>query len=289
MDKLEQMDKYIEEHIKKYNYKNYLYHYTSMPVLYNMFKNKEIWFGNTASMNDSKEVKYFIELLRDELRGDIQTKVSKERMNDFDNYFSRTLKRIDNEYPYAMCLSKLKDDAAQWERYGDNACGVCIVFNTKKLMRIFYDCHMLFGAVYYGGDIKQHEHYKILYNYFLTGKLEGFSDEIGQVDNIIACGYIHKHNSFESEQEVRAVNLWNHIPKYAKIETECISGIIKQVMKVDIEKCCKEVELTFDDVLAGIIVGPKSRQSIGSLRTFALECGFTKWVENISKSECPLQ
>ena len=285
----ELMIKDIEECIEKYKYGEFMYHYTSVPVLYSILKHKEFWLGSTATMNDSKEVKHFIELLRDELREEIHTKISADMLSQFDIFFDNVIRRIDKEYPYAMCFSKLVDDSAQWERYADDGKGVCIIINTRKFMCAFCEAYILFGNVFYDFDIKQHQHYRILYDYFTTGQLSDFDNEKGQIDNAIACGYVHKHRSFKSEQEIRMVNLWNHVPKYAKLETECISGIIKRVMKIDVEKRCAEVGLSFEELFEGIIIGPKSRQDIVSLQSYIEECGYNGLIGKVSKSDCPLR
>ena len=275
----------VDKRINKHKYGNYLYHYTSIATLHNILKSKQFWLGNTATMNDKKEVKYFIELLQRALCENIPS----EKLSQCDSFFQKVYTRIDNEYPYAMCFSRLEDDAAQWERYADNAEGVCVIFNTKNIMCAFYEEYLLFGDVYYDFDIKQHQHYKILYDYFATGKLNGFSNETGQIDNAIACGYSHKHRSFRSEQEIQAVTLWNHIPKYAMVETECVRGIVKKFLKFDMEKRCTEVGLTFENLFEGIVIGPKSAQDIGSLQSFVEEKGFASLKGKISKSDCPLR
>lgn len=275
----------VDKRINKHKYGNYLYHYTSIATLHNILQSKQFWLGNTATMNDKKEVKYFIELLQRALCENIPS----DKLNQCDSFFLKVYARIDNEYPYAMCFSRLEDDAAQWERYADNAEGVCIVFNTKNIMCAFYEEYLLFGDVYYDFDIKQHQHYKILYDYFVTGKMNGFSNETGQIDNAMACGYSHKHRSFKSEQEIRAIILWNHIPKHAMVETECVRGIIKKFLKFDMEKRCTEVGLTFEDLFEGIVIGSKSAQDIGSLQSFVEEKGFSSLKGKISKSDCPLR
>lgn len=53
----------VDKRINKHKYGSYLYHYTSTATLHNILKSKQFWLGNTATMNDKKEVKYFIELL----------------------------------------------------------------------------------------------------------------------------------------------------------------------------------------------------------------------------------
>ncbi len=279
------IDKNIDQRIQDHKYGSYLYHYTSITALHNILKNKQFWLGNTATMNDSKEVKYFIELLQTA----ICDNVPKDRLSHCDDFFQKVFDRIDAEYPYAMCFSKLEDDAAQWERYADNAKGVCVVLNTKNIMRVFYEAYLLFGDVYYDFDIMQHQHYKILYDYFTNGQMNGFSSENGQIDNAIACGYSHKHYSFRSEQEMRVVNLWNYVPEHAIIETECVNGVIKKFMKFDMEKRCADVGLTFENLFEKIIIAPKSAQDIGSLQSFVEEIGLVSLKSKISKSNCPLR
>lgn len=50
----------------------------------------------------------------------------------------KVYKKIPLSYKYALCLSTEKDDAAQWERYGDSAMGVCISFNVEELYKCLY-------------------------------------------------------------------------------------------------------------------------------------------------------
>lgn len=111
------IDRDIDKRIEKHKYGNRLYHYTSIATLHSILKNKQFWLGNTATMNDSKEVKHFIELLRNELRDNI----SADKLDQCNEFFAKVFARIEKEYPYAMCFSKLEDDAAQWERYADGA------------------------------------------------------------------------------------------------------------------------------------------------------------------------
>lgn len=223
------------------------------------------------------------------MQSELCKNLSEDKLILCNEFFEKVFKRIRDEYPYAMCFTKLDDDAAQWERYADDAKGICIVFNTKNIMRVLYENVLLFGNVYYDVDIKQHQHYKILYDYFTAGELNGFCTEEGQVSNAVACGYLHKHRSFRSEQEIRVVTLWNEIPNYADVQTECVGGVIKKFMKFNMNKRCEEVGLSFEDLFEGIIIGPKSKQDINSLQTFVKELGFPALENKISKSECPLR
>ncbi len=60
-------------------------------------------------------------------------------------------------------------------------------------------------------------------------------------------------------------------------------------MKFNMEKCCAEVGLTFEDLFEGIVIGPKSAQDIDSLRSFVEEMGFDSLKDRISRSDCPLK
>lgn len=280
------IEKDIDIRIEKHKYPSSLYHYTSISTLYNILSHQEIWFGNTATMNDRKEIKYFVEMIKNELESEFSRKMP-NALSKINIFFEEISKQIDESYPYAMCLSKLEDDAAQWERYADNANGACIIFNTKNLMKAFYEWDLLFCDVYYDTNIAKHEHYKILSDFFEKDELKDF-DEKGLMDNIIACGYAHKHKSFRSEQEVRVINLWNNVPKEAKVEMECSSGVIKKFMKFNIKKRCDSVGLKFGDLFEGIVLGPRSAQNIDILKRFVEECGIDNLHGKISKSDSPL-
>jgi hypothetical protein len=270
---------------EKKDYK--LFHYTSINTLYGILENNELWLCNTAGMNDKLEIRDFIDklykALEDELTHEIGIQEKREK------FFNKIYKRLENEYPYAMCFSKEKDDAAQWERYADNAKGVCIVFNENKLSTIFEGSHVLLTEVFYDYDISVHKHYDNILNYLKSNQLEGFDDENGLIDNILACGYCHKHSTFKSEQEVRIATLWNYIPKHSRYDNECVKNQNKKVVKFDLKEACQEHNLKLDDLIDQIIIGPRSKQSVHDLKEYIKEKGFEKLSEKIAQSECPLR
>lgn len=105
-----QMDNGIKKYEEKFG--NRLYHYTSLNAFLCMMRTREIWMSSTGSMNDRKEITYFIELLEKELKSYCRQ-----------DFFEKVYNQIPFSYKYAFCLSTEKDDAAQWERYGDSAMG----------------------------------------------------------------------------------------------------------------------------------------------------------------------
>ena len=45
---------------RKQDFGTTLYHYTSLNTFLRMTKNREIWLSSTGSMNDSKEISYYV-------------------------------------------------------------------------------------------------------------------------------------------------------------------------------------------------------------------------------------
>ena len=90
-----------------------LYHYTSINALCNIIKNKELWLFNLATMNDREECIKFYQQFKMELKAECE-----EKANEIDSMFDEAMQKNEGHYPLAMCFSKLKDNAAQWERYG---------------------------------------------------------------------------------------------------------------------------------------------------------------------------
>ena len=97
----------IEENIQKYG--KQLYHYTSIFVFKNIVSKKELWMGNTADMNDKKELLDFIDKLENAVTEEI-LKNSPEHSAKCKIFFEKTKQRLTGEYPFASSFSRLKDD-----------------------------------------------------------------------------------------------------------------------------------------------------------------------------------
>ena len=110
----------VNDRIAKHNYGKSLYHYTSIAACVGILKEKKLWLGSTAAMNDKLEIVCFIDKLQKAVCEDIKP----DKRKDCDLFFEKIYSRLKNEYPYAICFSTLNDNAAQWERYADDAHGV---------------------------------------------------------------------------------------------------------------------------------------------------------------------
>ena len=229
-----------------------LYHYTSLNTFLSMISNREIWMSSTGSMNDRKEIAYFIELLEKEL--------DKYKRQDF---FDKVYDEIPLNYKYAFCLSTEKDDAAQWERYGDSAMGVCIGFNVEEWCKCLYKySDIMFNRVFYNASVGNDKYCKIVENYFKKGIIEIYSSEEELIQQLIYAGNLHKHKSFKNEHEIRITTI----------------DIMGHSMKTSFEKMVDE-----------IIIGPKSQQNIDVLKQYMISKEMFGLTSKICLSQCPLR
>lgn len=282
--------KRVEDFIENNNLQNIktLYHYCSLASLSGILENKEIWLSCTASMNDSQEQKYFI----NNLQNNIQANISKDKFQLCNDLFDNIYKRLNKEYPFAFCLSELKDNAAQWERYADNAYGFSIGFNTYNLVKLLIHSQVLFTKVIYGYNSLNHAHYNILREFINSNTItRGFTNVKGVIDNILICASSFKHESFCTEQEWRISTILQNIPnngfssKYEKTN----KNIIKKVIVVNLNDLCIKNNIDFEDLFDFVIIGPRSNQSVYELQENFNHLGYKKLSQKIVKSSCPLK
>ncbi len=270
----------------------HIYHYTSVKALFGILKNKEFWWGNTASMNDRNELLEFVGRIEDCIRTDFSIK-SKERCDEFCSLLSR---QVINEFPFAMCFSAREEDASQWERYADRASGVYIKMNTAAVYEIFRSCNVVFNSVYYDFDIRHHEYYKVLAEYFESGEIKGISgvDGVeGLVTNILANAPAYKNQSFWTECERRIYTMaGTEFCKSAeayRLGFESKDNSIRMILKIRYDRLCEMAGIKIDSLFEEIVIGPRSVQNIDELKSFCKFMGFPRLAEHIRVSTCPLR
>ncbi len=151
-----------------------LYHYTTMSSFDSMLKSNEIWLGNVKYMNDGKETDYFFDILKSTLK----TKYSV----DVDDLIDNRIRLYKDEAKYAFCLSKNKDDAAQWSRYAQEGHGLCLVFDSDKIDDSFLRGRAIKLEVYYEEDLNDHRISELLNDYYMSA---GTANDI--VKEITTC------------------------------------------------------------------------------------------------------
>lgn len=270
-------------------YGEHLYHYTSMQSFFGIIKNKELWLGNAATMNDKTELLYFTQGLKNALLEDYP-----EKQHEINRLWSKIDEAVQKGYPFAMCLSTLSDDAAQWERYASGGTGVCIDVNIKALAQLFHNHSGFLNSVFYGSDIRQHDHLKIVSEYLSNGKWYDLENEDRWISNLIATACCHKHKSFSPENETRMIVLSELVDLHSAdgvfhVEYECLNNQIKKVLKVDIKTLCRLEHISLDSIFDGVLIGPKSLQHIGTIKEFLCANDFYHLADNVHLSDCPLR
>lgn len=270
----------------------HIYHYTSIKALYGILKNKEFWWGNTASMNDRKELIEFIGRIEDCIRSDFYSDYP-DKCNEFIDLLKGMTGR---EFPFAMCFSAREEDASQWERYADGASGVYIKMNSEVLYKIFEECSVVFNGVYYDFDIRNHEYYKLLKEYFEDGRISGVNGidgAEGLVANILANAPGYKNRSFWAECERRIYTLpgcgFSDVEGAYSYGFESKDKAIRSVIKIRYDILCDHAGIPIEDLFEEIVIGPRSVQNIDELKSFCIHMGFPGLADHIRVSTCPLR
>ena len=117
------------------------YHYTSLDALFSIITSKTFRLTSLRSSNDKKELSYsfdkfvktFLDLCKyesDPEKKEILHKF-KRGMDENPDTFKKLCKN--DSKPFALCLSKKKDNLTHWDRYAVNCKGVCIGINAAAL------------------------------------------------------------------------------------------------------------------------------------------------------------
>lgn len=259
----------------------YLYHYTSISALCNMLDTNQFWFGYTKNMNDSTEVVGFLREIKSKLNNDfpIETPRKKEVLK----MISET-EEIANVY--IMSFSEIEDDAAQWERYADNANGVCLKIKTSVLSKVSETYYYWLKEVkYLFADESNYDYeynYKQLSRYIKEGLTYNNKELSLIMFELCLVGIYHKHPSFQSEREVRFIHHSNvKKDKYVFLKT----NTVKRMFVFDFQT----YGIKIDEIIDEIIIGPRSQQSIDELKMYIESKGYTELSNRIRYSSSPLR
>lgn len=275
--------------IKHTDDNNIIYHYTTIEALQGMlFGNKELWLGDSSFMNDTKELTEFIDRLKNEIDSTVHN-IYKENCNSF---FQKVYECAKKNYPYIMSFSKRRDDAAQWERYANNAEGICIGFYKNKLDSLKRKIKEPFflQEVFYDFNVKMHEHFNYVKNYICDNDSSPFKSGESLIENIVATACSFKNVSFSAEDEIRAIILYVDSPsEFVRVEFEIRNGVIKKYAKIKWYDACKKLELNIQDLISEIIIGPRSQQKIDILKEYLSLNDYDDLALKVKNSECPLR
>lgn len=105
-----------------------------------------------------------------------------------------------------------------------------------------------------------------------------------------AAAAAFKHPSFSSEKEVRlVVSPFEHGYFDVQPRYHITKERIKKYYPVDMQALCRLANTTLEDVIAEIIVGPESTQSVPILQDYLMDLGYIRMAKRIKHSACPLR
>ncbi len=206
--------------------RNVGYYYCSLDVFLNIIKNKELFLSDPLKMNDSAEILWmlerikedspntyrsmFVDYLTDESSGET-IKITATKKNDEmpAEDLINIIKRYGQRTLYLVCFSKKLDLLSQWRAYGNDGKGVAIGFDLKMLEKTnpFCSIHNILYRKYCDESAKM---------VFDELKLEAISDsDIGGIDTdtkikvvvskLLPLLATYKNPAFREEQEVRLI------------------------------------------------------------------------------------
>lgn len=266
-----------------------LYHYTDFQALDGILRCAQLRVNNVLNMNDSAEMRHFMNRLCRAIMDRLQQDGYPEQAKNLQSLFSQELEK---EYSaFAACFSFHRDDAAQWERYGNRGRGVCIAFRREYLQRLAKGALSL-QAVFYRDDMSGHPMVEVFCALVRAGaELSPQNPDVQKaMRDAWACSVSYKHPSFSTEYEMRLVvspfgSAQFHVQPCYHITKERI----KKYYPLDLKAMCKEIGIEPADLVTEIIIGPDSTQSTAILRDYLRDNGLYALAERVTLSDCPLR
>ena len=266
-----------------------LYHYTDFQALDGILRCAQLRVNNVLNMNDSAEMRHFMNRLCSAITARLEKDGYGARARELQALFREEVKK---EYSaFAACFSFHRDDAAQWERYGNRGRGVCIAFQRDYLQRIARGGLSL-QAVFYRNDVAGHPMVDVFCDLAKGGGRLSTDDP--QVEKAFreawACSVSFKHPSFSTEYEMRLVVSPFEMGDFdVKPCYHVTKERIKKYYPLDLKAMCAEIGIGIEDLVAEIIIGPDSTQSVAIFQDYLRDNGLRALAQRVSLSDCPLR
>ena len=268
-----------------------LYHYTDYQALDGIVGKAQLRLNNLLNMNDAAEMRHFMGGLSTAVLNRLQKDGAYDTLKAVKVLFQEELKKEFYYSAYAACFSKNRDDAAQWERYGNHGRGVCIAFSKELLQKMAVGVVSL-EEVYYQADMRSHKlvdtFYELVQN--AHGNLKKNPHIMDCLEEAWIASAAFKHPSFASEKEMRLVAS-PFSKKYFDVEPcyHISTERIKKYYPLDLRKMCENAQCSLEDAIHEIMIGPESTQSKSILEDYLKDIGMEKLAAKVVISDCPLR
>ena len=267
-----------------------LYHYTDFIALDGIVNKQELRVNNVLNMNDATEMALFITGIFNA----VEKRFLPEGNELIIEQLHKMLNRVRTLYfdfsVYAACFSGYRDDASQWERYANRGKGVCLCFRKPLLEKITGGAISL-HKVFYQNDMDSHPLVEQVY--------ELIKESGGKEDSPALREALHeawrncamfKHPSFMSEHETRLIVMPFEVKHFEiKPQYHITKERIKKYYPLDLKSMCMSADITIEDLIIEIMIGPESTQSAPILVDYLHDLGLHRLAKNVVHSDCPLR
>ena len=149
-----------------------------------------------------------------------------------------------------------------WYNARRKGTGVCIVFDTNELLKLFAGRYLV-GIVEYGDDYVGHEHFKNLIRYIISSVLpDGCETADSLFANMVASGFMCKHKSFKGEHEVRIATIGHVLNEYSELDKNLGKAGEKGRYKIDLEGLCNRYGVSWNRLVKKVIVGGEYSEEV---------------------------
>lgn len=267
------------------------YHYTDFQALDGILSHAQLRVNNVLNMNDAAEMRHFMRGLRNAVVKRLADEGEKARAQSVREFFEEELQKEFFYSAYAACFSFYRDDAAQWERYGNHGRGVCIAFHGD-LLQMMVEGNLSLHQVFYQNDMTGHKLVEVFYRLVTAGEeLSVDNPKINKAMNDAwVCSVVYKHPSFSSEHEVRLI-IYPYETDYFDVKPcyHVTTERIKKYYPLDLMAMCQKVGAGLEDLITELIIGPESTQSTSILQDYLRDHGLHRLAGRVSSSSCPLR
>jgi hypothetical protein len=117
-----------------------LYHYTTQAGLLGIIRSKQIWLTHTQYLNDTREYRHALEIMRSE----VQTRIGRAKNAEATDIFSHMLGDLTGHQSINVCVASFStdpDSLSQWRGYGGPRSAFAICFDGEYLAGLLPEHH----------------------------------------------------------------------------------------------------------------------------------------------------
>ena len=190
---------------------DFLFHYTNPIGLLGIVSSGSLWMSDSNCLNDSKELLYFKEVVKNCCENICSNKASENFSDSYKKFVSElgefALAEVGSVF--VVSLSEHRDQLSQWRGYAGGGQGYALGFRARELAKSVQVSGMVFGRCNYNYQDAYIAAIEIINSFIaeffngdtLTVDMQTITYEFSRSINIIAP--LFKHSIFAEEAEWR--------------------------------------------------------------------------------------